>query len=387
MKQAFRNQLQELVRKMSKKIVASIIIIILIISGLYYGTITGAFLIGEEAIAIGLSTPLSGSGASWGNEVKKGAEIAIDEINNQKVNGKTIKFIIEDDKCDSKEAINAYQKLTSMDKAKIIAGAICSSATLGVAPLAQKDKVLLISTGASNPKIRNAGNYVFSLWPLDDEEGKAMAEYVSKTEYKKISVLFINNEYGVGLKEVFEKEAKKLGITIASSQPFEKDSTDFKTQIEKTKNANPQAIYIASNPEEMPLILKQIKEFGINKPIFANGVAIETKEILTQNPLLGEGIIYPMPKSNINEEFKSKYRKKYGEESGLIAAKGYDTIRIIWQAMNNCNGDNTECMQNYIHNLKGYDGVGGELNFNQTSSISSPFEIRQIKNGKMLKIG
>ncbi|MCX6803395.1 MAG: penicillin-binding protein activator [Candidatus Diapherotrites archaeon] len=313
--------------------------------------------------------------------------MAIDKIRKETINGRKLKFVFEDDKCDAKEALSIYNKTTGIDKAKIITGTVCSATTLAIGPLAQRDKLLLISAGSSNPKIRYIGNYVFSLWPLDDEEGRAIAEYLqNKTQYRKISVIYINNEYGVGLKDAFTKEASTRGLEVASLEAFATDAQDFKTIIEKMQNTSPDAIYIISNPEELPLLLKQLKELQVAKPLFVNGVAVETKSILEDNPYLGEGIIYAMPKSELTPEFKAKYKAKYGTDAGILSDKAYDAMQIILLALKKCGGDDTTCMSKYIHSIREYKGASAELSFRELGSVSMPFEIKEIKEGKPARI-
>ena len=349
---------------------------------------TGLFAMQQtKTITIGVTLPLTGDAATWGEETKKGVELAIDEIKNEIINGKKIEFIIEDDACDAKTALTAFNKLTNIDGTKIIAGTICSSAALAMAPEAMNNKILLMASGASSPKIRTAGEYIFSIWPPDDLEGKVMADYiVQKTNIKSAGIIFINNEYGAGLKDSFENSAKENGILIASTEAFEPGAKDFRTQLQKTKNALPDAIYIATNPGELPTILRQAKEMQLNKQIFSNSAAVEAKEITEDKTSVAEGVIYPLPKRELTQEFKDKYKSKYGTEAGFLSDTGYDSVKLIYLGLKACGDDNATCVKNYLLNVNNYQGASAALSFNGKTTVTMPFEIKEIKNGKSIVI-
>ena len=132
-----------------------------------------------EFIKIGAILPLTGDAAQWGIPPQKGAELAVEEINKAGgINGKKLKLIVQDTKCEPKAGVSSFQKLISDKEIRIVIGGVCSSVTLAVAPIAEKNKILLISPASTNPKITNAGDYIFRVIPSDDLRGKVFAEYL-----------------------------------------------------------------------------------------------------------------------------------------------------------------------------------------------------------------
>ena len=116
----------------------------------------------QEPFVIGALDSLTGVGESYGIPFSRSKLIAVDEINAAGgINGRPLKLIVEDSKCTSADAITAYKRLTDVEGVKIILGATCSGATLGVAPLAEQEDVILLSASSTSPDITDAGDYIF----------------------------------------------------------------------------------------------------------------------------------------------------------------------------------------------------------------------------------
>jgi branched-chain amino acid transport system substrate-binding protein len=133
-------------------------------------------------LRIGVMLALTGDSANYGKRSLNGLTWAADKINQKKggVNGKHLELVVEDDLSSPKDAVSAFNKLVSQDQVKVVIGDIISGTTLAVAPLAEKNHVLLFAPGASNPQLRYAGDYVFRNWTSDDFDGLAMAGYLAR---------------------------------------------------------------------------------------------------------------------------------------------------------------------------------------------------------------
>ena len=170
----------------------------------------------QEPIKIGVVLPLTGDLSSMGEPAKDAVEFALEEINNAGgINGRKLEAIFENGKCDGAASISAVQKLINVDKVSAIIGEICSGATIAMAPIVEKNKVPLISPCSSNPDITNMGDYIFRVYPSDSLQGKYMAEYVKNVlNYSKVAVLYVNNDWGKGVAEVFKKTFINMGGEI-----------------------------------------------------------------------------------------------------------------------------------------------------------------------------
>jgi branched-chain amino acid transport system substrate-binding protein len=195
----------------------------------------------EKEIKIGAILPLTGSAAPYGQNAQRGILLALDEINAKGgIKGIKVEVIFEDSKTDPKEAVTALQKLEQVNKIRYIIGDINSAGVLAMAPIAEHDHILLLSPGASNPKISDAGEYIFRNWHSDALEGEVDADFAhNRLHWKKIAVLYVNASYGEGLAQVFRDKFKQLGGEIVAFEAYSQDATDMRTQINKIMSISP----------------------------------------------------------------------------------------------------------------------------------------------------
>jgi len=326
----------------------------------------------EKVIKIGVILPLTGEAAKYGQSAKRGLDLALEEINaSGRLRGKKLSLIYEDSKADPKEGVNAIQKLITIHKVPAIIGAMASSVTLAIAPIAEKNKVVLLSPASSAPKITYAGD-----------------DYIwNETSYRSIAIIYINNDYGIGLKRAFEKRFTELGGKVIISEPYEFGSTDFRTQISKVKNANPDAIYIIGYGE-MGRLLLQAKETGLNKPFFSC-IMFEDPDILKIAGEAAEGVIYTFPsydpKSQEKQirDFVKDFKKKYGQIPDGFAANSYDALKILALAIKK-GGEDSEGIKDSLYTVTDFPGVTGKTSFDANGDVKKPIGIKTVKDGRFI---
>jgi len=367
------------------KRIFSLGVILLIICGLIW--VSCQKKVEEKVVKIGAILPLTGDAAQWGIPPLKGAQLAIDEINSKGgIRGRLLKLLPQDTKCDPKEGVSAFNKLLSVDKTKIIIGAVCSSVTLAVAPIAEKNEVLLISPASTNPKITEAGDYVFRVIPSDTLRGKVFAEYLFKNEgFKKVGIIYINNDGGRGNRDAFKERFEGLGGKIVIEETYDPEAIDMRTQLPKIKHADIEALMVVSYPRDTVLLLKQAKEIGLNKPLYFQTEAVEDPHVLRETKGAAEGIIYILPASasgKIPEEFVRHYESRYEIKPELFAAEAYDIINLIAKAIKKTDSTDPTKLKEYLYTIKNYQGASGIITFDKNGDVLKPMAIKMIINGK-----
>jgi branched-chain amino acid transport system substrate-binding protein len=343
----------------------------------------------SKDIKIGAILPLTGDGAKYGGAAKKGIELALGELNNKGgIKGIKIKIIYEDSQGVPKDGVSALQKLITTSKVPAIIGDLFSSVTLAIAPIAEENKIVVLSPTSSAPKITYAGDYIFRNCASDIFEGSVMGEYAfDKLGFKKVGILYINNDYGLGIKEVFENIFRSKGGVITAEDTFEQSSTDFRTQLSKIKSSEPEAIYMIGYKEQS-LILKQAKEIGINSQ-FLSTVMFEDPEIIKIAGSAAEGVIYSAraydseSKEGVTYDFVKKYRQTYNEIPDIFAALSYDAMSILALAMER-GGLKSDEIKTTLYSIKHYPGVVGETSFNENGDVVQPVSIKTVRNGKFI---
>src|ERR1700682_2279832 len=177
-----------------------ILSVFLPLSGALTGFATGAF---AQDIVVGEFASLTGSEATFGINSSNGVELAKQEINNSGglLAGRKIKIIVEDDQSKPGQPSSAVKKLIANDKAIAIVGEIASSRSLEAAPICQEAKIPMISPGSTNPRVTEAGDYIFRVCFIDPFQGTVMAKFALDTLHaKKVCILTdVRNDYSVGL--------------------------------------------------------------------------------------------------------------------------------------------------------------------------------------------
>jgi branched-chain amino acid transport system substrate-binding protein len=149
-----------------------------------YWRYSSAFICG---VRVGVVLPLTGDLAAYGNNAKDGIELAAQESNGPALGpqGISVRLLVEDSKGDPQTAVSSLQKLITIDRVSCVIGDVASSPTLAMAPIANQNRVVLLSPAASSPKITKAGEFIFRDWPSDDFEASGMAEYVKEKGYRE----------------------------------------------------------------------------------------------------------------------------------------------------------------------------------------------------------
>jgi len=370
------------------KKIFSLVVILLIICGLIW--VSCQKKVEEKVVKIGAILPLTGDAAKYGESAKEGIELAIEEINAEGgVKGHKIEIIYEDSQGLPTTGVSAFQKLITSNRVPAVIGGLFSSVTLAIAPIANREHVVVLSPTSSAPAITKAGDYIFRNCASDIFEGKIMAEAARKTlGLSKVAIIYINNDYGVGIKDVFKKEFTALGGKILAEEAFDQGATDFRTQITKVKQANPEAVYIIGY-RELGSLLKQAKELGLNVQ-FLSTVMFEDPEILKIAGDAAEGVIYsaraynPKSKEPIVKKFVEKYEMKYHKEPDIFAALSYDAVLILAKAME-IGGFTADGIKEAIYGIRDFQGVAGVTSFDENGDVVKPAVLKIVRNSKFMK--
>jgi len=182
-------------------------------------------------VVIGHVASLTGDTATFGVSAQEGIELALDEVNKTGVlGGRKIKVLKEDDRSLPDEAKTAAEKLITRDKVVALVGEIASSRSIAMAPVAQDNKIPMLSPGSTNPKVTQTGDYIFRACFIDPFQGTAVATFAMSPKpeglgLKKFAILYpVNSDYGMGLREFFSDAVKNGGGQIVADEAYTEKS-------------------------------------------------------------------------------------------------------------------------------------------------------------------
>lgn len=335
-------------------------------------------------IKIGVSAPMTGEAASFGEGAKAGADLAVKEINDAGgVAGRMLQLIVEDDHC-NKDGVTTFNKLVNLDRVDAVIGSICSAAVGPGAPIAQKAGVPTIIWGSA-PNLTKIGDYIFRIYPSDSLQGQFIAEYIYSTlGKKKAAVLYVKNDWGQGLRDVFTSKFKELGGEIVFDEGVTQEVKDVKSQLTKIKAADPDVIYLPAYPALAAISIKQAKDLGVTVPI-VGGDAFDTDEIIKLSA--AEGVMYSVAVVGNPEDFKTRVKEVTGKESNIVTPLAYDSIKILAKIFGEVGTDKIKVRQ-AMQDLSYREGVTSSLiEFDEQGDVKAvvfqaPFQVLVVKDGK-----
>ncbi len=338
----------------------------------------------SDEFTIGALLPLTGSGAMYGQNAQQGIELALD-----KTAGfcrTRIHVVYEDTQLTPQVGLSGARKLIDVNGVSVIIGAMGSSVTQAVAPVCEDSQVVLLSPVSSAPEITNAGDYIFRVCLSDVYEGAVMASKAYEAlNLRTVAILYIVNDYGVGLREVFEREFSALGGTILLAEAFDQDATDFRTQLTKIKAAAPDAVFLVGYKEMIPILIQAV-ELGMHTQ-FLSTVMFDDQEILQQAGEAAEGVIFttwdyePAGGYAPRDEFLDAFRERFGAEPGLFCAEAYDAMMLVGQAI--CDGASTaDEFRDALYSVVGFEGASGVITIDENGDTVKPLMLKTVRNGR-----
>lgn len=294
----------------------------------------------SEVIKIGGTGPLTGGAAVYGNAAKRGAEIAVEEIN--ALGDIQFELKYEDDTHDAEKAVNAYNALKDWG-VQISLGSVTSSPCVATSAETFADRIFALTPSASATDVTADKDNMFQMCFSDPNQGSASAQYISDKKLgTKVAIIYKNDDvYSTGIYDTFMNKAKELGIDVVSTTTFTTDSqTDFSVQLNDAKNAGADLVFLPMYYEAAALILAQAKSMSYAPKFFGvDGMdGILTLEGFDTSLAEGVMLLTPFSADATDEKtvnFVKKYNEKFGETPNQFAADAYDCVYAIYQACKN----------------------------------------------------
>ncbi|MFI5023153.1 MAG: ABC transporter substrate-binding protein [Alphaproteobacteria bacterium] len=359
----------------------------------------------EEVLKIGGIGTLSGGGTAWGLAIKRGAELAIDEVNKAgglKVAGQTykIEFIMYDDQYTGQGGKTAAERLVFQDKVKFIIGPIGSNPVLSTIEITTPEKVLVLGDGYTPAILKNEAhapyNFRFTLTNL--EFTPKMVKWVKENLHpKKVGILEPNDAIGQAVAPNLIKAYKEVGIDVWSDF-FERGTKEFTPLLTRMIASDVDALDLNFNaPGDSGLMLKQAREAGFSGLVYQMGGPSVPENIEIAGKSAEGFISYEMYDftSPVGKALTEEYDAKYGK--GIINSQlpaFYNATKILFEALRRAGTvTDTTKVRDTIEHMDGYDaGVYGPLKwtgmetYGVNHQIDLPFFIVKVQDGKTVPL-
>lgn len=356
----------------------------------------------SETIKIAGIFSASGGAAALGEPEMETIKLLVDQKNAEGgINGQQIKLLTFDDKSDQNEAILAMKKAVTQDKVSIVIGGTTSGNSLAMLPIAEQNEVPYISVAASK-QIYTAENgdarkWVFKM-PQDDQQAvERILQYLKANNISKVAWLNVANSYGTGGHHEFEEHAKEYGVESVVEDEFEATVSDAKPLLTRVKKADPEAIIVWGTVQESAVVIKNIRELGLDLPILAShgvatnqfievaGDAANDVILPTGKLLIADSLEDSNPQKELLVNYNEAFTAKYDKPASTFGAYAADAFNIAVKALEE-KGEDSPAIRDYIEKELGeYVGLTGTFNIDETNHMGlSPdsFAMVRIVDGK-----
>lgn len=363
------------------------------------GVAIGAPAFGQElVIKIGHVGPITGNIAHLGKDNENGAKLAIEELNakGMMIGGKKARFelLTEDDAADPKQGTAAAQKLVDA-KVNGVIGHLNSGTTIPASRLYNDAKIPQISPSATNPKYTQQGyKTAFRVVANDGQLGGVLGKYaVGTLKGKNVAVIHDKSAYGEGVADEFRKSAVKAGAKIVAREYTTNTATDFQAILTTVKGKKPDIVFYGGMDAQAGPMLRQMKQLGLPAK-FMGGDGICTAELVKlAGDTMSDGQVVCAEaggvveaKKKAMEDFRAKYKAKFGIDVQLYAPYVYDAVMVMAESMKKANSADPV---KYLPALAkaNYDGVTGKISFDSKGDIrDGALTLFTYKGGKREQI-
>jgi len=332
-----------------------------------------------DTIQIGVAGPITGSNASFGEQMTKGANQAVADLNAKGgVLGKQLELNTGDDACDPKQAVAVAHQLVAK-KVVFVDGHFCSASSIPASAVYNEEGVLQITPASTNPALteeaaKKKWTNIYRTCGRDDAQGKVAGDYLAAHfKGKAVAIVDDKSTYGKGLADETRKAMNAAGLTEAINEQITAGDKDFTALISKLKQAGVAAIYFGGYQTEAGLLVRQAKEQGL-AAVLVGGDALATPEFWAITGPAGEGSLMTFPPDPRNipaakavvEEFT-----KAGYDPEGYTLYTYAAIQVFVQAADKAKSTKLADLVKVLHATT-FETVVGPIKFDDKGDVANP---------------
>lgn len=339
-------------------------------------------------IVLGEYASLTGPTASFGQSSHEGLALALDEINAAGgVLGKKVRVITEDDASDANQAVNVVQKLVNADGVAAVIGEVASKRSLAGGGVCDQYRCPMLSPASTNPEVTVENGkvkpYVYRICFTDTFQGNIDGKFGLGQGWKKVALMAnVDEDYSKGLSASFKKAFTGGAGEIVAEESYSGDTKDFKSQLSRIKDKNPDAVYVPGYYNEVGLILPQAKQVGLSVPFFGGDGwdSPQTNKIPeAQGDFYSDHFSVEDPRPEV-KHFVQAYQAKYGKTPDAMAVLGYDAMRVVADAIKRAGKADRQAITDALAQTKDFPGASGTISIDAEHNARKPIVILQIKN-------
>jgi branched-chain amino acid transport system substrate-binding protein len=339
-----------------------------------------------DTTTIAIVGPVTGQYASFGQQMKNGGEMAVEDINEAGgVLGKKLKLEVGDDACDPKQAVAVANQMAG-DNVALVAGHYCSGSSIPASQVYAESNLVQISPASTNPAFTDnrAGPNIYRVCGRDDQQGGVAGKYLAAHfADKNIAIIDDKTAYGKGLAEEVKKALNAAGKQEVLNESYTAGEKDYSALVSKLKQADVDVLFIGGYHTEAGLIARQMRDQGMGT-ILMGGDALITQEYWSITGPAGEGTLMtfsPDPRKNpAAAEVVAKFKEKGIEPEGYVLYT-YAAIQAWTQAAEKAGSTDAAAVVKALNDTE-FNTVIGKFKFNEKGDPNlPPYAVYRWSNG------
>ena len=348
---------------------------------------------GTNPIKVGIIASLSGVDGKSGEATRDAAQMAAAEVNQAGglelgVQRYPVELIFGDTQSSPEGATSAARTLINRQNVVAIVGPQYSRYAIPVSRVAEQARIPMISPRSTNPETTAGKRFVFRATFTDTFQGYVVARFAREDlQASRAAVLYdIASPYNQGIAEVFRQKFVDLGGEIVAYESYTTGSSDFTSQLSQIKIAEPEVLFLPNYENEVPLQAAQARQMGITATLLGADAWGSMRQIDRHVDALEGAYFSDQYISEVDNEktqgFIQRFRDRYDYEPEANAAATYDSMGILFKAIQTYDSVEPDAIRQAIANLGTYNGVTGTLEYSGSGDPITSVAILQIKDGR-----
>jgi branched-chain amino acid transport system substrate-binding protein len=316
----------------------------------------------EDPYLVGVSGPLTGQDAQYGEQWKRGFDLALDEVNGHGgIKGHPLAYDFEDSRSDPRQAFAIAQKFVGDPRILLELGDFSSATSMAASPIYQRGKLVQFGFTNSHPDFTKDGDFMWSTALSQAEEQPLLADYsVKQLGFRRIAVLYLNTDWGRTSKDIFVKTAQADGAQVVAAEGYQPNDRDFRATLVRVAEAKPDSLVLISYYADGAQIVRQARGAGLKQPVSAVG-SIYSPKFLELGGSAVEGVFtesnfFPDDPRPEVQAFVQRYRAKYHAEPDTFAARAYDAMIIVAETLRQA-GPNRQAIRDELARIQDVPSV------------------------------
>ena len=340
-----------------------------------------------QEVALGVIAPLTGIRSDGGVAIQRAVELAQEAIAASSSSKIRFRPIFEDSQYDAKTALSALIKLKDLDRVRYVLGPYGSSEVMAVAPVTEKEGMLLLVPGAQSEDITDAGELIFRFAHNSRQEAPLFGEFIAK-RMKGASLPVLAGQtaltppYLKRMAAALAVSGKRLGRVI----DFDFRASDFRAQLLQLMSDKPTDILMIATPHNAGYILKQAHELGIQTQWY--NIGVEGPEMVQIGGRGAEGLLYPYSydSQSIDKKvkaFRDLYVSRYAIEPDTLAANTYDALLLLQSCFTQV-GIAVPAVRDCLYGVHDYSGASGRFSIDAKGDAQKELVVKTVRDGQLV---